>query len=183
MINLSAIVRFFIIIYFLILAHFSCVLVESEKECTVNGWNHQTDYALCSSSFRLRDRHIFHVIFLAVASAFMIPSIFIFLYYDKLKQWRFVLHRNLILAIFIKNILVVTSKNLIIINAVNVQQEESVMDNDYTWCRVLTLFENLSKNLIFTCMTADATHSHKTIVRAFARDTNAYIMYGIIVGN
>ncbi|XP_017773380.1 PREDICTED: calcitonin gene-related peptide type 1 receptor-like [Nicrophorus vespilloides] len=155
--------------------------LESEKYCLTDGWNQVTNYNTCVDAPIYRKRNGFHLICLYVSVAVIFPAILIYLSFPKLKILRIALHRNLLIAIFIKNVLVILSKNLIILDALEGDKGNKLMISNSIGCRVLAFFENLSKNLIFTCMSADAFYLHKLIVRPFATDPNILIFYSIVV--
>lgn len=113
----------------------------------------------------------------------MLPSLVIFFSFPKLRTLRIALHRNLILAIIIKNILTIMSKNIVILDSLKpLNETKNVMNENSIECRVLAFFENVSKNVIFTCMLVDGFYLHKLIVRIFAPEPNKNYLYSFTIG-
>ncbi|XP_019875501.2 calcitonin receptor-like [Aethina tumida] len=150
-----------------------CTL-ESEKVCFFNEttgkaqWIEQTDYNNCAIAPVYKRRHKYNVITLHICNVVDVPAILIFLLYRKLRQsTRMSLHRNLLIAIVIRNVLTIMTKELIIIDQLNVNTK-NVMGENGVPCRVLAFFENVFKNAIFACMVIDGYYLHKQIVRNHA---------------
>lgn len=93
------------------------------------------------------------------------------------------LHLNLISCIAIKNVLTMLSKNLVILDALKSSSvSNNVLVNSETPCKVLAVFDNIFKNLIFTSMFADGFNLHKMIVRPLVSDPNVFILIGLVIG-
>lgn len=158
--------------------------VSSNKECFQNGtWNQNTDYAVCSTASIYRRRHNFHLYVLYVATAFMLPSIIIFCLLKKLHILRLMLHFNLIICIVMKNLTIILSKNIVILDALKTPSESNnILEDSGVPCKVLAVIDNIFKNAIFTGMFADGFYLHKMIARPLDSDPNIYILIGIIIG-
>ncbi|XP_063909307.1 calcitonin gene-related peptide type 1 receptor-like [Zophobas morio] len=152
--------------------------LQSEKTCFANGtWNQTTDYGVCAIAPVLRHRHTFNVIALAIATVISFPAVVIFFSLRTFrKNLRYIMHRNLILIIVIRNLLTIMSKQIIILDALN-STGTTVMDENSVACRVLAFFENAAKNGMFACMLADGFYLHKLIVRAFANEPSLTYIY------
>ncbi|KAJ8962094.1 hypothetical protein NQ318_018048, partial [Aromia moschata] len=161
--------------------------LESEKECNWNDtyelaiWKEQTDYSTCAIAPVYERRHTFHVIFLSICIFLCLPAIVIFFIFEKLRRiTRVVLHRNLLIAICIRNVLTSLSKELVILDALKSDAESNhVMSKNTVGCRILASFECAAKNGIYACMLVDAYYLHKVIVRSFAKDPRIHYLYAI----
>lgn len=164
------------------------ITVYSEKHCiwnkTIAAWNQDTNYAVCAIAPIYEARHKFHVIFLAVCTIFCCPAIIIFFGFEKLRKTiRVALHRNLLIAICIRNILTIMSKQLIILDALKSPSVSNlVLEHNGIECRVLAFFENSAKNCIYGCMVLDGFYLHKVIVRTFAKEIQMRYFYLILIG-
>lgn len=84
----------------------------SSKECFSNGtWQLQTDYSTCSIAPRLLLRYRMNIGVLAFSIASCLPAVFIFFFYKRLRVTRVALHRNLLVAIIVRNVLVIVSRS------------------------------------------------------------------------
>ncbi|XP_057667618.1 corticotropin-releasing factor receptor 1-like [Diorhabda carinulata] len=161
-----------------------CIL-ESEKKCIWNEttqtveWVQQTDYTTCAMAPVYTKRYKFHVIFLSICIGFCIPAIIIFLIFEKLRRTiRVILHRNLLIAIVIRNVLTIMSKELIILDALKSSPlSHHRMEENGVGCRILAFLETSAINSIYGCMFLDAFYLHKVIVRAFATETRRAYIY------
>lgn len=145
-------------------------------------WKKQTNYEICSYTEIIKNRHIFHVSMLAISSLFCLPAIIIFFMYPSLRITRFILHRNLLIAIFFKNIFVILSKTLITLKALNLETSHVLEENSVT-CRMLAFFERILINAMYASMLIDGYYLHKVIVRVFDnKEPNMYILYTVIAG-
>ncbi|KAF4520312.1 hypothetical protein B566_EDAN004372, partial [Ephemera danica] len=85
----------------------TCIaLWDGSKHCYAENitWNVFTDYMTCSHAPRLRLRHHLHVYMLGTAIVLTLPAVIIFIVYKRLRNiTRIILHRNLLLAIIIRN--------------------------------------------------------------------------------
>lgn len=131
-----------------------------------------------------RRRHEYHIIVLYVSFAVALPAIIIFCSIPKLRTLRVILHRNLLIAIAIRNILTIVVKEVAILDQLKTSSESNmVMQNNSVACRVLAFFENASKNAIYATMLVDGYYLHKLIVRVFATDPNIILIYSTVAGN
>lgn len=158
--------------------------VYSEKQCFENGtWNQNTNYQPCAIAPVYRKRHQFHVAVLYVSLALSVPAVIIFCSLPKLQILRVILHRNLLIAIIIRNILSIVTKHVIILDELKPSDESNnVMQNNSVECRILTFFEGIAKNAIYATMLVDCYYLHKLIVRIFAKDPEIKTIYLIVAG-
>ncbi|RZC36468.1 corticotropin-releasing factor receptor 2, partial [Asbolus verrucosus] len=139
----------------------------------------KTNYEVCVIAPVLRNRHNFNVIVLAVATVICFPAVVIFFSFRSFRtKIRFILHRNLILVIIIRNLLSIMTKKIIILDALT--STNNVMSDNGVPCRILAFFENVAKNGMYACMLADGFYLHKLIVRAFADEPNIMYLYGAV---
>nr|XP_023012794.1 corticotropin-releasing factor receptor 2-like [Leptinotarsa decemlineata] len=161
--------------------------LESEKECIQNGdhadWISQTNYQTCAIAPIYRRRYNFHIKFLGTCVVFCIPAIVIFLVFEKLrKTTRVVLHRNLLIAICVRNAMTIMSKEIVLIDALKTSAyTHHIMDNNGIGCRILAFLETSSINSIYACMILDGFYLHKVIVRAFAKEIKMKHIYIALV--
>ncbi|XP_022919278.2 calcitonin gene-related peptide type 1 receptor-like isoform X1 [Onthophagus taurus] len=163
----------------------------SQRECDSNGeWNHTTDTSGCALASIYRRRHNFHIIVLSISIVLIMPAIIIFLAFSKLrvaKDWEtfnLPLYRNLLICIVVKNILTIISKDAVILDSLvtnSTETSQTILEGNGVWCRILAFFENLSKNLVFTCMVVIAYFLHKSIARFFTNGSNLK-MYWLYLG-
>ncbi|CAH0547981.1 unnamed protein product [Brassicogethes aeneus] len=161
--------------------------LNSEKTC---GWDEEnqqakwvdkTNYDTCVLATYYKKRHEFNVYTLCITNAISFPAIAIFLGVSKLRSMtKMNLHCNLLIAIVIRNVLTIMSKELILIDQL-VPDTKNVMVENSVGCRVLTFLENVFKNGIFACMLVDGFYIHKEIVRNFAREPNKYVLFAMSV--
>ncbi|KAK4883297.1 hypothetical protein RN001_006616 [Aquatica leii] len=158
-----------------------CILY-SQKECRSNGtWVDQTNYATCVTAPIYRKRHSFHVIILYVSLALSLPAVCIFVSYKNLRILRVNLHRNLLIACILRNILTILTKELVILDSLKSSNESNnVLNENGVACRVLAYFNSVCVNAIYACMFVDGYYLHKLIVRVFNRDPNIYLLYLVI---
>ncbi|XP_018318535.1 calcitonin receptor-like isoform X2 [Agrilus planipennis] len=161
-------------------ASFPCTLY-SQKQCFSNGtWNSNTDYGGCSSAPLFRRRNSFHVTVLYISIFLSFPAVIIFLSYEKLRILRVNLHRNLLIACILRNILTIMSKVLVILDALD-SNGSRTMANNGVWCKILAFFENAAVNSIYACMVIDGFYLHKLIVRVFSDDPNPRVLYLVTI--
>lgn len=165
-------------------ANLKLITVYSEKECFENGtWNQNTNYQPCAIAPIYRKRHQFHVIILYVSLALSLPAVIIFGALPKLRILRVILHRNLLIAIIIRNILSIIAKTVVILDELKPSSESNnVMQGNSVECRVLAFFESVAKNAIYATMLVDCYYLHKLIVRIFAKDPKTTVVYLIVAG-
>ncbi|XP_032513116.2 calcitonin gene-related peptide type 1 receptor-like isoform X2 [Danaus plexippus] len=152
----------------------------SNKECHGNGtWKLQTDYTTCSVTPRLLARYKFYVAMLGVSVVTCLPAVFIFFFYKRLRITRVALHRNLLIAIIIRNIFVIISRSAIYIDELT-GVENTVMSRNEVWCRVVSIFERAASNAVFVCMLVEGIYLHRRIVAVFRRKIDIRYLYGIV---
>ncbi|EEZ99292.1 corticotropin-releasing factor receptor 2 [Tribolium castaneum] len=153
--------------------------LQAQKECFRNGtWKSKTDYGPCSVPAVLKTRHRFHIIVLSVAAVLSAPAVAIFYSFRAFRlQLRFILHRNLILVIIIKNLLVVITKEMVIMEALTSDGDDTILNGNSVTCRVLAFFENVAKNGVFAAMFLDGFDLHRSIVRPFADAMSSRFVY------
>ncbi|XP_030025544.2 calcitonin receptor-like protein 1 [Manduca sexta] len=150
----------------------------SSKECFANAtWALQTDYRSCSVTPRLLRRYRFHISMLAFSIASCLPAIFIFFFYKRLRITRVALHRNLLIAIICRNILVIISRNEIYISELT-STGDTVMSTNGLACRVLAVTERVAANAVFIAMLVEGIYLHRLIVAVFRQKLNIKWLYG-----
>lgn len=123
------------------------------------------------------------MIVLYVSLALSLPAVIIYCSLPKLRILRVILHRNLLIAIIIRNILSITTKTVIILDELKSSEESNnVMQDNSVGCRVLAFFEGVAKNAIYATMLVDGYYLHKLIVRIFAQDPKISTIYFIVAG-
>ncbi|KAM3967358.1 neuropeptide receptor B3 [Aphomia sociella] len=151
----------------------------SSKQCHANGtWELQTDYSTCSIAPRLLRRYRFHIAMLSFSIASCLPAVIIFFFYKRLRITRVALHRNLLIAIIIRNILVIISRSEIYIDELT-NAEDTVLSNHNVACRILSLAERIAVNAVFICMLIEGVYLHRLIVAVFKRKLKINWLYGI----
>lgn len=86
----------------------------SSKRCFANNtWEVQTEYNTCSIAPRLLRRYVFYIVVLGISIVACLPAVLIFCFYKKLRITRVALHRNLLIAIVIRNALVIVSRSAV----------------------------------------------------------------------
>lgn len=149
----------------------------SSKECYQNGtWELQTDYSTCSITSRLLRRYRFYIAMLAFSIASCLPAVAIFFFYKKLRVTRVTLHRNLLIAIVIRNILVIISRSVIYIDELT-NSGETVMSTHAVGCRLLAILEKIAANAVFVCMLVEGVYLHRMIVTTFRRKLKVKWLY------
>uniref|UniRef100_A0A1L8DJP2 Putative adenylate cyclase-coupled calcitonin receptor n=1 Tax=Nyssomyia neivai TaxID=330878 RepID=A0A1L8DJP2_9DIPT len=139
----------------------------SQKECFENGtWSVQTNYATCAINQRLITRTQWHIAVLGISLATCLPSIAIFFIYKNLQTLKFILIRNLIMAIVVRSILVIMSKKMIILDEL-MNESDTVISQNGVLCRMLAFFEKLAANAVFTCMLLEAIHLHHLLTNMY----------------
>jgi hypothetical protein len=154
--------------------------LQSERECFSNRtWAESTNYQICALAPLLRSRHYFYVTVLAVSACLSFPAVVIFVCFRAFRQNpRFILHRNLILTIIIRNILTIMSKQIVLFDELLSDALKSgIMKDNGVGCRVLAFFENVAKDGMFAWMLAEAYFLHQSIVRPFTREPPLWMIY------
>lgn len=165
-------------------------VVKSKKDCFWNSnlneavWNQQTDYTGCAIAPVYLKRYNYHVTALLVCTVCCMPAIIIFLTIPVFRDTlRVVLHRNLLIAIVVRNVLTIMAKKLVIIDALlSTDESHHVMENNSVACRVLAFFVGAATNATFACMLMDGYYLHKVIVRTFAKNPQLITIYGVTAG-
>ncbi|XP_026755409.2 uncharacterized protein LOC113515414 [Galleria mellonella] len=150
----------------------------SSKPCYANGtWEQQTDYSTCSVSPRLIRRYHFHIGVLSFSIISCLPAVFIFFFYKRLRITRVILHRNLLVAIIIRNVLVIISRSVIYIDELS-NSEDTVLSNHGVGCRMLSVAERVAANAVFVCMLTEGIYLHRLIVAVFKNNIKINWLYG-----
>ncbi|CAK1598779.1 unnamed protein product [Parnassius mnemosyne] len=150
----------------------------SNKQCFSNGtWELQTDYSTCSITPRLLRRYRLHIIVLALSIASCLPAVFVFFFYKRLRVTRVALHRNLLIAIIMRNILVIISRSEIYIDELT-NSGDTVMYKHGVACRLLAVAERVAANCVFVCMLVEGVYLHRLIVVVFRKKLQVRWLYG-----
>ncbi|CAH2247313.1 jg15472 [Pararge aegeria aegeria] len=151
----------------------------SHKQCHPQGaWELQTDYSTCSITPRLLRRYRYYIGVLTFSVVTSFPAICIFIFYKRLRVTRVALHRNLLIAIVLRNIIVVISRNVIYIDELT-NAGETIMSQNSVACRVLAFAERLAGNAVFVCMMLEGIYLHRLIVAVFKQKLSMKILYCI----
>ncbi|KAL4707927.1 hypothetical protein ACJJTC_013718 [Scirpophaga incertulas] len=151
----------------------------SSKECYSNAtWEAQTDYSTCSITPRLLRRYRFHIAMLSFSIVSCIPAIIIFFVYKRLRITRVALHRNLLIAIVLRNILVIVTRSEVYIDEIT-NAGDTVLSGHGVWCRILSVAERIAANGVFTCMLVEGIYLHRLIVAVFRKQLNMKWLYVI----
>lgn len=151
----------------------------SSKTCFENGtWELQTDYSTCSIAPRLLGRYTFHIIILAVSIACCLPAVFVFFFYKRLRVDRVILHRNLLIAVILRNVFVIVSRSTIYIDEIT-NEGDTIMSKNSVWCRIVSVIERFAGNAVFVCMLVEGIYLHRLIVAVFKKKLNINVLYGI----
>ncbi|XP_026470830.1 calcitonin gene-related peptide type 1 receptor-like [Ctenocephalides felis] len=153
----------------------------SSKVCYKNGtWHSDTDYSTCSVKPRLVSRTTFHVATLALSIVACTPAIAIFLLYKKLRVARVAQHRNLLIAIVLRNALVIIFKQTVVMDELNAG---TVMSTNDWPCKMLSVLERLSANAVFACMLMDGIFLHRLIAMVSSKipDMKWYYAAGAVL--
>ncbi|XP_041970728.1 calcitonin receptor-like protein 1 [Aricia agestis] len=151
----------------------------STKECYNNGtWEVVTDYSTCSVTTRLLHRYWLYIGVLAASTAACIPAVFIFFFYKRLRVTRVALHRNLLIAIITRNILVIASRARIYVDELT-SVEDTVMSTNGVWCRLLAVMERTAASTVFVCMLIEGIYLHRLIVVTFRTQLKVKWLYGL----
>ncbi|CAH2071311.1 unnamed protein product, partial [Iphiclides podalirius] len=149
----------------------------SNKKCFSNGtWQLQTDYSTCSITPRLLRRYRMNIAVLAFSIASCLPAVFIFFFYKRLRVTRVALHRNLLIAIVIRNVLVIVSRTEVYIDELT-NSGGTVLSTHGIWCRVLAVAERFAANAVFVCMLVEGVYLHRLIVAVFRRKLKVRWLY------
>ncbi|CAK1546042.1 unnamed protein product [Leptosia nina] len=150
----------------------------SNKRCFENGtWELQTDYSTCSITPRMLRRYRFYIAMLSFSIASCVPAIFIFFFYKRLRITRVALHRNLLIAIVIRNALVIISRTEIYIEELTTSGETMLSLNGVP-CRILAVAERIAGNAVFVCMLVEGIYLHRLIVAIFRKKLKIAWLYG-----
>lgn len=151
----------------------------STKQCHSNAtWELQTDYSTCSITPRLLRRYQFYIVVLSISIVACLPAVFIFCFYKRLRITRVALHRNLLIAIVIRNALVIVSRSEIYIDELT-SAGETVMSSHGVPCRILAFAERVAGNAVFVCMLVEGLYLHRSIVAVFKQKLNMKWLYSI----
>ncbi|CAH0407274.1 unnamed protein product [Chilo suppressalis] len=151
----------------------------SSKRCFANAtWELQTDYSTCSITPRLLRRYYYHIAMLAFSIVLCLPAVIIFFYYKRLRIDRVALHRNLLIAIIMRNVLVIISRTTIYIDEIT-NTGDTTLSNHSVACRILSIAERIAGNAVFVCMLVEGIYLHRLIVAVFRKKLNVNWLYGI----
>ncbi|CAH0605831.1 unnamed protein product [Chrysodeixis includens] len=151
----------------------------SSKQCHDNGtWEIKTDYTTCSITPRLVRRYQLHIAVLSISTIVCLPAVFIFCFYKRLRITRVALHRNLLIAIIIRNILVIVSRSEIYIDELTTSGETTMSAHGIA-CRVLAFAERVAGNAVFVCMLVEGAYLHRAIVAVFKQKLKTKWLYQI----
>lgn len=151
----------------------------SSKNCYENGtWDPQTDYSTCSITPRLLVRYRYYIAILAFSIVTCLPAVFIFFFYKRLRITRVILHRNLLVSIILRNILVIISRNEIYIDELT-NTGMTTMAVHSVACQVLAFAERFFGNVVFVCMLVEGVYLHRTIVTVFRKKLKIRLLYGV----
>ncbi|KAI5644469.1 7 transmembrane receptor (Secretin family) domain-containing protein [Phthorimaea operculella] len=155
----------------------------STKQCYPNGsWEIQTDYSTCSIVPRLLRRYRFYIAVLSISIVSCLPAIFVFTFYKRLRNnTRVALHRNLLIVIIVKNVLVIISRSAIYIDELT-NPGDTVMSNHGIVCRLHAFTERVATNAVFVFMMVEGIYLHRLIVAVFRKKLNIKYLYGIGAG-
>ncbi|XP_028166248.1 uncharacterized protein LOC114357030 [Ostrinia furnacalis] len=149
----------------------------SSKRCFENAtWDPQTDYSTCSITPRLLRRYRFHIAMLAFSIASCLPAVIIFFMYKRLRITRVALHRNLLIAIIVRNVLVIVSRSEIYIDEIT-NSGDTVLSSNGWACRVLGVAERIAANAVFVCMLVEGIYLHRLIVAVFKQNLKVKWLY------
>lgn len=95
------------------------------------------------------------------------PAIVLLIFYRGHQNQRLILIRNLIIAIVARNILVLISKQVIIMEEMT-NANETIMSRNEWACKMLAFFEKLATNLVFACMLLEGIFLHQLLTNVFA---------------
>lgn len=155
----------------------------AEKECLKNGtWKKDmgaewTNYGPCGLRKNHHSRIYFHLGCLGVSIAFLIPAIIIFTAYERLRVHRIYIHINLFVSLLLSAISGVILKSVVILNAININSEESIMSRNAPWCKFLSLLTKYFRLTNYSWMFCEGFYLHKLIAAAFAEERNLYKFY------
>ncbi|XP_028031052.1 uncharacterized protein LOC114243672 [Bombyx mandarina] len=151
----------------------------SSKECYQNGtWEVESVYTTCSVTPRLVQRYRFHIAMLSISVASCLPAVFIFFFYKRLRITRVALHRNLLIAIILRNTFVIISRNEIYLDELQ-NTGDTVMTIHGLACRFLAIGERVAGNAVFVCMLVEGIYLHRLIVAVFKQKLNIKSLYAI----
>lgn len=104
---------------------------------------------------------------LSISLIISFPAIFILFSYSSKYRQKFALIRNLIIAIFVRNSLVLLIKRVIIMDELT-GIENTVIRNNAWPCKLLLFTEKFATNIVFTCMLLEGIYLHQLLCNVFA---------------
>ncbi|XP_077293721.1 calcitonin gene-related peptide type 1 receptor-like [Arctopsyche grandis] len=153
----------------------------SYKFCNITptgtAWIDKTDYSTCTVTPRLLLRNEIHVTLLAISVGICTPAVIIMLAYKRLRTERLAMHRNLLIFIIIRNVLIIIIKTVIIEDELTTAEGMTIMTQNGFWCKFLTIMEKLAASSTFMCMLVDGIFLHRRIVNVFKKSFNLIIVY------
>lgn len=140
----------------------------SHKQCFDNAtWNAQTDYSTCSITPRLIVRSDWHTAMLSLSLIVCLPAIGLLFVCSGGHRRKLSLIRNLIVAIFVRNLLVLLTKRLIIMDELTGIYSTAMSVNAWP-CKLLAFGEKFATNIVFTCMLLEGIYLHQLLTNVFS---------------
>lgn len=147
-------------------------------------WNQKTDYTGCALTPVYLRRYNYYVTALFVCIVCCIPAIIIFLAIPVFRDTlRVILHRNLLIAIVVRDILIIMAKKIVMIDALLPPLiSHHVIEKNSISCRVLAFFVSAATNSTYACMLMDGLYLHRVIVRTFSKSPRLITIYTVVAG-
>lgn len=141
----------------------------SYKQCFENGsWNQQTDYSTCDVTPPLITRNIYYIAILTISTVFCTPALLVLFLTKATHSQKLRIIRGLLLAICIHNIMVILVRAIIIMpELTSTRPKTTTMHQNTVLCRVLTVFEKLTANIVFGCMLLIGIFLHQLLTNLF----------------
>ncbi|KAJ6636952.1 Calcitonin receptor [Pseudolycoriella hygida] len=140
----------------------------SYKQCFLNGtWDSHTDYSTCSIVPRMIARTNWHTATLSISIIVATPAIVLLFFYRGHQVRKITLIRNLIIAIVLRNTLVLASKQVVYMDELT-QKGETIMSRNNWPCKMLAFFEKLAKNVVIASMLLEGIFLHQLLTNVFA---------------
>lgn len=141
----------------------------SYKQCFENGtWNQHTDYSTCDVTPPLIARNLYFIIILAISIIFCTPALVVLFLTKASHSQKLRIVRTLLLGICIHNATVILVRAIIIMpELTSSQPKTTTMHENAVFCRVLTVFEKLTGNIVFGCMLLIGIFLHQLLTNLF----------------
>lgn len=104
---------------------------------------------------------------LSISIIIATPAIILLIFHRGHQAQKFALIRNLIIAIVTRNILVLISKQVIMMEEMT-NTNETIMSRNEWACKLLAFLEKLATNLVFACMLLEGIFLHQLLTNVFA---------------